>query len=105
MSQDYLAGELGITQSAYSKIETGETDITFKRLDEIAKIMGVETQDIVNFNEQLVFHITQNETVNGVYGSVFKMTDEMKKLYDDRVSALERENEHLKGVIEKLLDK
>lgn len=37
-----MAGELGISTSAYSKIERGVTDTSVGRLDAIAKILEVE---------------------------------------------------------------
>lgn len=46
LTQDNLAYELGITKSAYSKIERGETNVSINRLTEIAKILEV---DIVDF--------------------------------------------------------
>jgi len=46
LTQDNLAYELGITKSAYSKIERGETNVSINRLTAIAKILEV---DIVDF--------------------------------------------------------
>jgi transcriptional regulator with XRE-family HTH domain len=45
-SQQNMAGELGISTSAYSKIETGKTDPSIGRLVAIAKILDV---DVANF--------------------------------------------------------
>ncbi len=41
-SQENMAGELSISTSAYSKIERGITDPSIGRLDQIAKILGVQ---------------------------------------------------------------
>lgn len=41
-SQENMAGELGISTSAYSKIERGVTDPSIGRIAEIAKILEVE---------------------------------------------------------------
>ena len=41
-SQENMAGELGISISAYSKIERGVTDPSISRIAEIAKILQVE---------------------------------------------------------------
>lgn len=46
LTQDNLAYELGITKSAYSKIERGETNVSINRLTDIAKILEV---DIIDF--------------------------------------------------------
>ncbi len=41
-SQENMAGELGISTSAYSKIERGVTDPSIGRITEIANILEVE---------------------------------------------------------------
>jgi len=40
-SQQYMAEKLDISQNAYSKIERGKTDLTVKRMLEIAAILEV----------------------------------------------------------------
>jgi transcriptional regulator with XRE-family HTH domain len=38
-TQAYVAGKLGISQNAYSKIESGQTNFTLKRFYEIVHIL------------------------------------------------------------------
>lgn len=45
-SQDYIAHKLGITQKAYSKIEAGSTELTVKRLIQIASILDLCVAEI-----------------------------------------------------------
>ena len=45
LSLENMAFELGITTSAYSKIEREECNISIKRLEEIARILEVEVID------------------------------------------------------------
>lgn len=45
--QEYMAEELGISQSAYSKIERGETDITVSQLRKIATVLGLTLLDLI----------------------------------------------------------
>lgn len=45
--QEYMAEELGISQSAYSKLERGETDITVSQLRKIATILGLTLIDLL----------------------------------------------------------
>ncbi len=40
LTQEYMASELGIGQSAYQKIETGEVSLSTERLLQIAAILG-----------------------------------------------------------------
>jgi len=41
-SQDYVSTELGITLSAYSKIERGLTDPSLSRMKQIAEVLEVD---------------------------------------------------------------
>lgn len=40
LTQAYMANELGIGQSAYQKIESGDSKVTIERLMQIANILG-----------------------------------------------------------------
>lgn len=55
-SQAYMANQLGITQSAYYKIEAGAVKITIDRLEQIAEILGKPIAAFIQkekYNEQL----------------------------------------------------
>jgi transcriptional regulator with XRE-family HTH domain len=43
LTQTHLAQELGVTQSAYSKIEIGESEVTYSKLEKNLKCFGYET--------------------------------------------------------------
>ena len=46
ISQENVADELGITHSAYAKIERGETDPNLSRLFDLARIFNVPITDL-----------------------------------------------------------
>ena len=46
-TQAYIAGKLGISQNAYSKIESGQTNFTVKRLYEIVNILEANVLDFL----------------------------------------------------------
>ncbi len=46
LSQEFMAMQMGITMSAYSKIERGKTELTLYRLGQIASVLQV---DMINF--------------------------------------------------------
>jgi len=46
-TQSYVAGKLGISQNAYSKIESGQTNFTVKRLYEIVHILEANVLDFL----------------------------------------------------------
>ena len=41
-SQEYTAGELGINQNTYSKWETGQTELTLRKLVRVCDLHGIE---------------------------------------------------------------
>jgi len=101
-TQSHVATELGITQSAYSKIELGETEVSYSKLNKIAEVFGMSLEDIMTFNEQMIFNVMHNQTGNGfVINKVF--TENEKLLYEDQIAHLKEEITYLKKVLDKLL--
>ena len=97
-----MASELGITQSAYSKIELGETEVSYTKLTKIAQVLGMSPEEIMTFNEQMIFNVMHNQTGNGfVINKGF--TENEKKLYEDQIVHLKEEINYLKKVLDKLL--
>lgn len=46
-SQDILADELSMTQSAYSKLETGKTLLTVQRVEQLATFYEISINDLL----------------------------------------------------------
>ncbi|MBU6158570.1 MAG: helix-turn-helix domain-containing protein [Bacteroidetes bacterium] len=102
LTQSHIANELGITQSAYSKMEMGESDITFQKLTRISEILGMSPDEIASFNEQMIFNVMHNQTGNGFV--VQKgLSDNEKRLYEDQIQTLKEEVQYLKKVVDSLL--
>ena len=47
-TQEYVAFCLGITQKAYSKIESGKSQLTVERLLQLASIYGIRPADLLS---------------------------------------------------------
>ena len=90
-TQEYMAGQLGITQAGYSKIESGATDISFSKIEEIATILKVTPADLVAFDSQKYFN-SFNNVKGSNNGSVIidMQTAEVKRLYEDKIVLLEK---------------
>jgi transcriptional regulator with XRE-family HTH domain len=101
LTQEHLAIELGLTQSAYSKLESGEVDIPYSRLEEISKILELKPEDIITFNEHIVFNVMHNETGNGMVVHQASLIE--KELYEDTIKSLKEEIAYLKSVLDKVL--
>jgi transcriptional regulator with XRE-family HTH domain len=102
-TQSHIASELGITQSAYSKMEQGETEISYTKISKIAEVLGISPEEIMTFNEQMIFNVMHNQTGNGfVVNKGF--TENERKLYEDQITQLKEEVSYLKKVLDKLLN-
>ncbi len=103
-TQSHMATEMGITQSAYSKIEQGETEITYAKMSKIADVLGISPEDIAAFNEQMIFNVMHNQTGNG-FVIQKGISDKERELYEKQISILMEELTYLKSVLDKVLVK
>jgi len=69
-TQDEMAVQLKMSQANYSKIERNEVDINFNRLKEIADILKIDVNDLMNFDEKNFFLIQHNDNITGINGTV-----------------------------------
>jgi transcriptional regulator with XRE-family HTH domain len=52
-TQEYVANKIGLSQQAYSRIESNETKLDTERLQKIADLFGVTTQEIERFDTDI----------------------------------------------------
>lgn len=90
-----MAGELGISISAYSKIETGKTDPSIGRVEKIAEILDVDISYF--FQEQ--GEENKSEDPNRAYGFASKRDIEELMFL---INGLKREVEQLKTSFQNL---
>lgn len=102
-TQEHMANSLKMTQSAYSKIETGETDVSYSKLEKIASVLQIRPEDIIAFNEHMVFNVMHNQTGQGLV--INQQADENKKLFEDQIQTLKDEIVYLKSVLDRVLTK
>ncbi|OXA90463.1 helix-turn-helix transcriptional regulator [Flavobacterium hercynium] len=91
-TQEYMADQLGVTQAGYSKIEKGKTILSFEKLVEIARILEISVEDIISFDSQRYFN-NFNRVKGNNNGSILINSDNseaLKKLYEDKISLLEK---------------
>ncbi|WP_375447198.1 helix-turn-helix domain-containing protein [uncultured Fibrella sp.] len=67
-SQETMADLIGISSIAYSNIERSKTDISHSRLEQIAKVFGMDLIGLLSHGEQIA-NIFNNCTNNHVVGS------------------------------------
>ena len=59
-TQEYIADQLGITQAGYSKIEKGKTSLSLDKLEQLALILYLPLENIINFESQKYFNHDSN---------------------------------------------
>jgi transcriptional regulator with XRE-family HTH domain len=97
ITRETLASQLNMSLSNYSKIERGEIDLTFSRIQQVAEILEVDVSQILNFDATQVFNISNNKLVQGIGAKAENMYfhgDDYKEKY---IKLLESEIEKLKS--------
>lgn len=91
-TQEYMADQLGVTQAGYSKIEKGNTILSYVKLVEIARILEVSVEDVISFDSQRYFN-SFNKVRGNNNGSIQINSDNtatLKVLYEDKIKLLEK---------------
>ncbi len=52
-SQEYMAAKLGLSQSAYSKIERGKTKLTIERLESLTEALEASVDEVLQKKMEL----------------------------------------------------
>lgn len=91
-TQEDLAKKLGISLRTYSKIESGETQLTLERLNEILEILGVTALEFFS-NES-----AQNKSLSTTTSNA---SIPLIQHYQETISMLKEHIETLKNLIEK----
>jgi len=106
LSQKNVASEMGLTQSAYCKIEQGESEITYNKLERLSNIFGVRPEDIINYNENQIYNISNNVNGGNVFGqNTYHVSDKERQLYEDQIQMLKDEIDYLRKLLEEVLSK
>lgn len=118
-SQDEMAEKLGITLNGYANIEHGKTDIQLSRLEQIAKVFGVDISDLFGLNEKNIFCFIESQNYNSQFVNfnsqfvnfnhylIFSPTKEvdLKNELEKALSTLKQKEEeilYLKQIIESM---
>ena len=109
MKQEALAHELGISQQSVSHIEQSET-LDDAKLEEVAKVLGVTKEGIMNFSEESVFNYFNNFHDKSAFNShctfnpldkLMESVDENKKLYERLLQAEKDKVAYLEELLKK----
>lgn len=107
-----MAERLGISTSAYSRLENGETKLDVERLKKIAEILEVPPEELLNA-EHVVLNVSNNS--GGAYANyghighlvpeefVMALMDRYDAKHDAHVKELQMINQRLLDLLEKKL--
>lgn len=82
LTREFVATELEMSVSGYSKIERGEIDLTLTKLQKISDVLGVSASDILNFDVTNIFNISNNQQVQGLGSKESTITNNLNKVDD-----------------------
>lgn len=105
LTQDHMAKALGISQGAYSRMELGDTDITYSKLERISEELGMKPEEVISFNESMVFNVMNNEIGNGLVINNNQLSEAEKNLYEEQIRQLKDQIEYLKKILDNVFDK
>jgi len=98
-TQEYLAQKLQMSQAGYGKIERNESELSYPRLLKIANVLSVSIENIINFNEKMIFSVMHNQTSRD-YVVNHGLPDKERKLYEQIIEQQKEEILFLKKIIE-----
>ena len=94
-SQEYMAEKLGMTQPGYSRTENNAGEVSINKLDEIAKLLEVSLNDLVNGRG--ISNYSQNNSLDNheVGGNIIihQHSDEKLKKIEELLEKLTKKNE------------
>lgn len=98
-TQEYMAQQLGLSIRAYSKIETGETQLTINRLNEISAILQVQPMEVLGFDDKKVFNFYNSSDINNVKN--MNVPEKLIQQYEETIQALKEQIAVMKLLMEK----
>jgi transcriptional regulator with XRE-family HTH domain len=97
-TQEETAAKLHMAVNGYAKIERGETDIPYSRIQQIANTFGIKVSDLIDLNEKNVFNVIAGQDAHANNLSHSSTIN----IYSYEATKLQHENEKLQLINEKL---
>lgn len=82
LSQDYIAHELGLSQSQYSRRESGETKFIAEELIQLSKALETKIADLYG-EESAVFN--NHNQKGGSFGQYVTVSDKLIEQFEKRI--------------------
>lgn len=102
ISHEAMAMNLGISQTAYTKLERGDTKLTVERLFKIADILEVTVAELLESESSVQQNIHNNEKVTAIGNQrIENLHQENKEIYEKLIQAKEEQIVLLKSLLER----
>ena len=84
ITQDYMADKLNITRQKYGRIENGQSNITYKTIEDVSKILGVNIKEITNVSQEkaTLKHLFSENINEVVSNDSIEKIDEILKYFN-----------------------
>jgi len=92
--QEDVANQIGLSQSAYAKIENGATKIDMERLVKIAGVLAVSVVELLP--KSFLLEAPQENTIKQVQGEELEIEQQLHDWKEKRIQQLEEELKRLK---------
>lgn len=99
LTQEHIANQLWLSVRAYSKIETGETQLTINRLNDISKILGIDPIEILGFDEKQIFNNCEQDGYIGI--NHISASEKLVHQYEETIQSLKEQIALLKLLMDK----
>ncbi|MEM1406023.1 MAG: helix-turn-helix transcriptional regulator [Bacteroidota bacterium] len=89
-SQEYIASQLGLTQTSYSKIEKNASETSLSRLQKIADILEIQLSELLREGSSGIY-VNENHNSNASnHGNIIihNYPKELLEKLDDKLSKL-----------------
>jgi transcriptional regulator with XRE-family HTH domain len=94
ITQEYVAQKLGLSTRAYSKIESGETQLTINRLNEISEVLEIQPLEILGFDDKQVFNNCKQDGYIGI--NHINIPDKLIQQYEETIQSLKEQIQLMK---------
>lgn len=106
LTQDEFGKRLGISNTAISKIEKGENNVSEQNIISICREFNVNEEWLRNGTGEIFMPRTRNQVITDFLGDLIKENDTFKKRFIESLAKLdEQEWDVLKKVVEGMSDK
>lgn len=98
-TQEYVASQLGMSTSNYSKLERDEVALTFNRVQEIADILDIPVIDILSYDEKQIFNFSHQSHSQGY--NIYQQNNYISQEINHQIDEIKTRIQKIEDLLEK----